>query len=299
MIPQLVHHKAALDGSGLPPNALAAVRACLEAGAEWIEVDICALQQDDFLLVHTHDLAAETDRQGEVNDTTPAQARTLRLRQGSEVSLHAPALLSEVVDLLAAYGGQTRLQLDWKDHAPYASAEPLARLARLISPLGSRMLVSSMADWQLRRLAEAAPQLELGFDIHLYMDYIPEGQVPEPGAYPRNLGVYGYRDDHPLSSQCWGSTADYLAERCKELLLQVPGASTYYLNHVFIARCLADGFDWAQALHARGRRLDAWTLDADNPQAVANARRLANLGCDQITSNTPLAMAALLKEQER
>lgn len=292
----IIHHKAALDDIGCPPNSLAAVAACLEAGAEWIEVDICALESGDFLLVHTHDLSAETSGRGRVDAYSPAQTRALRLVHNRRVSEHPPALLSEVVSLLLERGGPTRLQLDWKDHAPYHSSEPLERLARLITPLGERALVSSMADWQLRALARVAPHIALGFDIHLHIDYDPSGSAPEPDVFPRGTGAYGYRDDHPLASGRWGTPADYLAQRCDELMRLVPRAQVFYCRHTFLARSLADGYDWAAALHAHGIKLDAWTLDADNAEALANARLLAAHGCDLFTSNTPLALGRFLEE---
>jgi glycerophosphoryl diester phosphodiesterase len=293
-LPQIVHHKAALDGSSNPPNSLAAVRECLEAGAAWIEVDIIALAEDDYLLVHTPQLEAETNGRGAVGQCSVPDAHRLRLAHHGQVTGHPVALLSEVVGLLVANPGETRLQLDFKDHTPYVSPEPLQRLIEIIRALGKRVLVSSMADWQLRSLAHLAPWLKLGFDIHLHIDCDPPGSKPDPEDFPRSTGAYGYRDDHPLASRRWGTPAAYLAERCAEILALAPMAGTFYCRHSFLVRGLQDGFDWAQALHQTGRRLDAWTLDADDPQAVANARLLADAGCDQITTNTPRALAELL-----
>lgn len=82
------------------------------------------------------------------------------------------------------------------------------------------------------------------------------------------------------------------------MMFLVPSASTFYCRHSFLVRGLQEGFSWAQALHQAGRRLDAWTLDADQPQAVTNARILADAGCDRFTSNTPLALAAQLNSRE-
>ncbi|MHB1354566.1 MAG: glycerophosphodiester phosphodiesterase [Anaerolineae bacterium] len=295
---QIVHHKAALDDSLNPPNSLAAIRECLEAGASWIEVDVTALAEDDYLLVHDSNLEAETNGIGAVGMCNVQAARNLRLLHRDLVTEHPAALLSEVVALLTSIPGNTRLQLDFKNHAPFSSAEPLQRLVEIIRPLGTRALVSSMADWQLRQLAQLAPWLELGFDIHLHIDCGPPRTTPEPDALPRHKGAYGYRDDHPLASRCWGSPAAYLAERCDEMLNLVPSASTFYCRHSFLVRGLQQGFSWAQALHQAGKRLDAWTLDADHEQSVVNARILADAGCDQFTSNTPLALAALLNSTE-
>jgi glycerophosphoryl diester phosphodiesterase len=290
----IVHHKAAMDNSPYPPNSLAAIRECLEAGAAWIEVDITALAEGDYLLVHSPELEIETNDQGAVGLCSVQAAHKLKLVHNGRVTNHPVALLSEVVALLLHLPSSTRLQRDCKNHTPFTSLEPLQRLVEILRPLGARALVSSMADWQLRQLARLAPWLELGFDIHLHIDCDPPGQLPEPDALPRRMGAYGYRDDHPLASQRWGPPAAYLAERCAEMLLLVPSASTFYCNHSFLVRGLQQGFSWAQGLHQVGRRLDAWTLDADQPQAVANARLLADAGCDQITSNTPQVLVALL-----
>ena len=164
----------------------------------------------------------------------------------------------------------------------------------LIRPLGDRVLVSTTADWQLRRLRALAPGLDLGLDIHFYLDWHPAGATVDPRSYPRRLGAYGYRDDHPLASERHGATARYLADRCGMLMGLVPGVSTFYVNHRFLARSLDDGFDWAEALRQRGIKLDAWTLDADNPVAVENVGRLLAAGVDQVTTNTPTVLAALL-----
>jgi glycerophosphoryl diester phosphodiesterase len=295
---QIVHHKAALDGSLYPPNSLTAIRACLEANATWIEVDITALAVDDFLLVHNSDLEAETDGRGAVGLCSVQAARKLKLVYNGQPTGQPVALLSDVVALVTDFPGATRLQLDFKNHTPFANSEPLLRLVEIIRPLGARVLVSSMADWQLRQLAHLAPGLELGFDIHLHIDCDPPGQLPEPDSLPRYTGAYGYRDDHPLAAQRWGPTVAYLAERCTEMLRLVPTASTFYCRHSFLIRSLQEGFSWAQTLHQAGKRLDAWTLDADQSQAVENARILAHTGCDQITSNTPLALAALINSRE-
>jgi len=74
----------------------------------------------------------------------------------------------------------------------------------------------------------------------------------------------------------------------------VPGISTFYIDHKLIAQSLADGFNWAEALHTRGVKLDAWTLDLGNPVADANARRLLEAGVDQFTTNTPIALTTWL-----
>src|SRR5579859_1516706 len=162
--PVIVHHMAALE-PGYVPNSLKAVRACLENNAAVIEIDVTALATDDFLLVHDPYLESETNGFGPVQALMPAKARQLHYKQRGQVTGEPVALLQDVVKLFLDASGTTRLQIDWKDVIPFPNAEPYERLIRLIKPLGERVIVSTGADWQLRRLRRLAPWLDLGFDI--------------------------------------------------------------------------------------------------------------------------------------
>ncbi|MBP8973995.1 MAG: hypothetical protein KBH93_08970, partial [Anaerolineae bacterium] len=297
--PLIVHHMAALDGGHFPPNSLEGVRASLEGGADFIEVDVTALADEDYLLVHDPVLESETTGSGPVAHCTARQARELRCKvNGAATDFRVPTL-GEIVALLAEHPARTRLQLDFKNVIPFADDEPLIRLARLIEPLGERVIVSSEADWQLRRLRRLAPWLELGFDIHFYIGWPDPAHPRNPAELPHEVGAYGYYDDHPLASRRVWPAADYLADRCAALMTLLPGASTLYINQHFLVQSLEDGFDWAAALHEAGLKCDAWTLDYGDPVAEANARRLLAAGVDQFTTNTPLALRALLSAPSR
>jgi len=291
---QIVHHMAALDGFPNPPNSLASVEACLEADAAVIEVDITPLGGDDFLLVHDPDLESETTGSGRVGECVPEQAKNFKLKYRGEATEHPPALLSEVVAAFLAQGRQTRLQLDYKSVLPSTSDEPLRRVTRLIEPLGDRVIISSGADWHLRKLRRLASWLDLGFDIGFYLDWRDPSWIVDPRSPPYLLGAYGYYDDHVLAKMALLPHAMYLEERCEILLGQLPDTSTWYVSHHVIARGLDDGFNMAAWLHDHGVRLDAWTLDTDKPAAVTNAPRLRDAGVDLFTTNTPAGMASLL-----
>ena len=286
---------AALDGQAAPPNSLEAIEACLEAKAPIVEIDACALANDDYLLVHDDVLEPETTGSGPVSACSAAQARQLSIRANGAATPYQVPLLSDVVRLFRQYGGSSRLQIDYKNVIPFPNDEPLRRLIDLIEPLGERVIVSSIADWQLRKLHALAPALALGFDIQFYLDWRPTHESPDPRAYPRHLGVYGYWDDHPLATQRIWSTAEYLADRCGMLSGLVPGCHTFYVQHHLLVQSLDDGFNWAAALHQIGVQLDAWTLDAGDALAEANAQRLLAAGVDQFTTNTPLALGKRLQ----
>lgn len=289
----IVHHMAALDESPFPPNSLEAVRACLEAGAAFIEIDVMPLRAEDYLLVHDPVLENETTGSGPVDSITTDDAANLFIKHRGAAAPYRPALLSQIVALMLDYGGNARLQIDYKAVLPRADDEPLRRLVRLIEPLGQRVLVSSGADWHLRRLRRLAPWLDLGFDIGFYLDYRP--QPADPRMPPFRLGAYGYHDDHVLAARELLPAADYLAERCELLRLALPDASTWYVNHHLINRCMDDGFNMAEWLFERGITLDAWTLDVGKDGIAARAPRLRDAGVSQFTTNTPRALMALLK----
>jgi glycerophosphoryl diester phosphodiesterase len=288
----IVHHMAANDGRAPVPNSLAAVEACLDLDASWIEIDATALADSDYLLVHDPDLESETTGFGPVAACSAEHAASLRFRvRGKETTVSVPRL-SQVVELMARRGGSTRLQVDFKNFAPFPTDEPLQRLTRILEPLGERALVSTNADWQLRRLRAVVPRLELGFDIHFYLE--SRATPPSGDSHPRLLGAYGYYDDHPIARRQVWPVAEYLADRCAALVGLVPGVTTFYVNHHFLCRSLDDGFNWAKALHRSSIKLDAWTLNADDGTAVSNVHRLFQAGVDQFTTNTPRELAAIL-----
>jgi len=292
---QIVHHMAALDQTQNPPNSLAAVQASLQAQAAIIEVDITPLSANDFLLVHDPILESETNGVGKVKECTPEQSQSYRLKNHDTITDYPPALLSEVVAAFLASSSTTRLQLDYKDVYPSTNDEPLHRLISLIQPLDKRVIVSTGSDWHLRKLQQLAPWLDVGFDIGFYLDWRDPSWQEDPQNPPYQRGAYGYHDDHILAHAKILPAADYLAERCEELLCLVPTARVWYVSHYLLTQALNDGFNMAQWLHEHQVKLDAWTLDVDKPVALANAIGLRDAGVDLFTTNTPNAMAAHLK----
>ena len=286
-MPTVIHHKAALDGSPLPPNSLAAIEACLDARAAWIEIDVLALASDDYLLAHDADLSPDTSGSGPVASCSASAARELRIK-GTQ---HPVPLLSDVVALFLQHQLQhplpSRLQIDFKNTTPFPNDEPLLRLQHIIAPIAERVVVSSVADWQLRRIRRLAPALPLGFDIQAHLDL----GMPEPARFPVRLGAYGYLDDHPLAHQRIWSTAQYLEDRFQSLVNLVPGVTTFYVRHTLLKHALDDGFDAAAFLHEHGVQLAAWTLDADNVEAERSLPALVAAGIDLFTSNTPRTLA--------
>jgi glycerophosphoryl diester phosphodiesterase len=291
--PALVCHKGLMDDHAFPPNSLEAIAHGLRAGVPHVEIDVVALANDDYLLVHDWTLEGETTGSGPTDACTLAQARNLRIRHdGRETHFRVP-VLSDLIALFAQHDGNTHLQIDFKNLIPFPTPEPLLRLLRIIEPLDERVLVSSGADWQLRQLRRMAPWLKIGLEVQLHLDW-DDSTDRDPRVPPHKRGAYGYYDDSLIATQRIWSAADYLWDRCQTLIGLVPRISTFYMNHQLLARSLDDGFNWAEALHRAGIKLDAWTMDVTDPVAMANLPHLVAAGVDQITTNTPLALTQAL-----
>lgn len=271
-----------------PHNSLEGVEEALRGGAGVVEVDILALADGAFLVTHETHLgrAIAGDPDVQVAQLTSEEARRLRFREAPG----RPPLLDELVDLVLAIGGPARLHLDLKDwHA--LSPAAVSYLADQVSRLNGRAVVGSAADWNLQGIAAATPQLLLGYDPMLRLDWRDKVRTD---AVPSYLGRHGYLDDDPLARVEGLSAADYLRLRFTALSCLVPRLSEFYVRWQVLLRAADQGFDLVDFLHARNLRVDTWTLDQPDEATLAIARRLLALGVDQITTNAPLAFAEAL-----
>jgi len=304
--PVLLVHHAANRGYVHPPSSLRGLRACLEAGARVVEVDIIPLAGGDFALLHDERLDESTNGSGLVSALTADQVRRLRHTWQGTLTDEPVGLLSQAIPLLQSHAAPSlqELQLDFKPGAPPADAV-LRDLLRAVEPVKERVRVTCGEDWVLRRLRALDPDLPLGFDPLLYLEIDADPAVsPEetPDPLPFRVGAYGYRDDHPLALRVWGTPADYLAARAETLGVLPPPGGVWYIHASLLARVLDDGadevhpFDWIAYLHARSIQVDVWTLDAGWPGHVELARRLIAAGVDRITTNDAPRLSRALND---
>jgi glycerophosphoryl diester phosphodiesterase len=271
---RLKAHKCHLDG-GPPGNSRAALHACLDAGVDAMEVDVCALADGEFLVAHGPDLAHETTGRGLCGLLDASATRGLRLVAQGRVTEHPVPLLRE---LLAELGGSSpgRLQLDLKDERMPATT--LDALARQIEGCADRLIVGGGCAASLRGLRERLPDLALGFVPLLLFD-LRQGEYAGPFVPARV---------DPAS----------LEEAFGRLGREAPAAGVWYLRAALVARLADDGFDAIGWLGGRGVEVDAWTIDVQpgpgkRQWSVDLLRRVAGLGAAQVTTNTPLAWLAL------
>ncbi len=287
----LIHHAANCHHKA-PPGSLSALKACLEAGAAVIEIDVIPLADGSFALLHDQYLEEETSGEGRAPGMARGQIENLTYKVKGEITGEKVGFLEDAIDLLKAHPETNCLQLDLKPFTPLTRAV-LRGFLDLLAPVKDRIQVTSVADWAVRSLARFAPDLALGFDPLLYLDLESEDPRP-PEVPPFRVGAYGLRDDHPLSAYEWGPLGDYFAARAGALLVQAPEGCDWYIRAELLKMAFDAGFDWINFLHQNGSRVDGWTIDVTHPGQIELARFLVEHGVDKLTTDTPSRLAEQL-----
>lgn len=286
----LLKYHRLLSGTGAhPPNSLSALREVLDGGAEVIEFDVTGIA-GDYLFIHDDTLDRETTGSGPAQSLTPAGVKALRLRGWDE----PPALLSEAAAILRGHRRPVKVQIDFKDREPL-SAEDGRRFLRAIEPLRANtalnVVVGCLGDWNLRALRRLDPSLRVGLDFLLYLD----AAVPEFPRLPLRENVFGYLDDHPLGYRRGVGVRDYLIDRIESLCRLIPDPVEVYLRLEFIAQALGDGVNPVEVVRGvlGDILVDGWTLNVDHPQSPEMLRLLLHVGVGQVTTDTPVQLAAM------
>jgi glycerophosphoryl diester phosphodiesterase len=272
----LTAHKALLSGKH-HGNTIGGVAECAAAGVPRFEIDIHSIDDADYVVFHERRLEKETTAEGPIGRATVGQIKACRFLHDKH---DRPPLLSEVVD--AVVSSNTQVQLDLKDWRPMPEAR-IRTLLNAVAPIHDRVIVSTGQDWNLVRLHRADPELALGFDPGHYLDH---GIEEQPMFLPRNIGAYGYRDDHPMAVGKTEDVRDYLHDRWTLLGLQAPWAKEFFLSYVLILQMLDDGFDVVAWLHEHSIAVTAWTPDYRNAKSLDVLDKLMAAGVDRITTNT-------------
>ena len=261
-------------------NSPLAIAECASERVLRTEIDVRAVRDRDFVVLHDDRFDRVTDATGLVRDATAVEATRARFKDGSH-----PLLFSEAIELIAAHEYPRHIELDLKDLAPYTRLQAEA-IARAVQPIKERGHFSCPADWNLRRLLAVDPTLLVSLNPHCYIDTELDDDVRLPS------GAYGYRDAHPLARQRVSTTADYLRDRFGGIMRLVPGVLEAHLRVEMFERILDDGVaDVAEIFHSLGIKVDVWTLDAGTPGWRERLARIAAAGVDIVTTNTARELA--------
>lgn len=291
---QIIHH-AAHGSHNEPPGSLAALERCLASGAAFVEIDVLPLADGSYALLHDRDLGEETSGAGDAVRSTRDEVGKLTYKSDGDISNERIGFLEGAITLLQSYPRTQRLQLDLKPYLPL-TGPVLKDFIALLKPVLDRVQVTTVADWVVRGLSQAIPELSLGFDPLLYLDLVEDDPRPE-GVPPFRIGAYGLLDDHPLAAYRWGSLGEYFAARAEGLWTQAQPAREWFIRAEVLEMAHQAGFDWTGFLHERGCTVDAWTIDVDQPELVQTAQYLVEQGVDDLTTDTPDRLASVLPAQ--
>jgi glycerophosphoryl diester phosphodiesterase len=222
-------------GSALgPENSILALRRSIEAGADYVEIDVQLTSDGHVVLMHDRDLRRTTGDPRNVNDVTLAEIKQLRLRTADGASNESVPTLDE---FLSACDARIRLNIELKETA----GQPGLALA-VVRVLGSHPFrgagVSCFHLPPLEQIRHAETRIPVGMILSVVQG--------DPARLP----------------------VDFLS-----------------LNARIVRAILV------RRAHQRNLEVHAWTVnDRDT------ARRLMELGCDNLITSDPKLMRQVVDE---
>ena len=168
---------------------------------------------------------------------------------------------------LLAQGGlhaDALLQLDYKQDWQVLDPAAVASFKASVGPVARHMILSSGDAESVRLLTEGVGGLRIGYD------------PCHDGAIDRlrqSLDFAGFVRDAVAAS---------------------PRAEMIYLYFGLVLEADRLGFDIVQAFHAEGRRIDAYTIQRADAESKPKVARLLELKVDQITTDDPEGLLALM-----
>ena len=232
-----------------------------------VEVDLVVHADRGYAVLHDLSVERETTGSGKVAELTAAQLRSFYLRDEDGKPLDQPVMLLEDLAALLAKSGahaDALLQLDYKEDAKVLDERAIRTFKDSVGPVARHMILSSGDAEAVRVLSESVDGLRIGYD------------PCHDGALER-LAV---------SRDFSGFVADAVAAS--------PKAEMIYLAYPLVLEADRQGFDLIAAFHQHGRRVDSYTIKAANADSRAAVERLLALKVDQITTDDPEGLAALV-----
>lgn len=232
-----------------------------------MEIDLQRYGGDGFVVLHDEDLHPATTGKGPLISATREDFAHLRLRDGDGNRTAHPILLIEDLAALirdAGYSPDAMLQLDLKAPSSSIGEGDIAAFAKVITPVARSVILSAGDAEAVERLSQAVPDMPIGYD------------PCHNGAGER------LRENRDFA----GFVACAIAAS--------PRAEMIYLAHELILFADAEGFDLIGAFQAHGLEVDAYTIRAATKEILPKVMRLLALRVDQITTDDPVGLEALV-----
>jgi glycerophosphoryl diester phosphodiesterase len=232
-----------------------------------VEVDLVIHADHGCAVLHNLELDKETTGTGLVRETSAEVLRSLHLRDnGGTILPDKVLLLEDLCALLIEQPPQdgALLQLDFKEELAALDERSIANFASSVGPMADAFILSGGDIGAIRALSAAVPALKTGYDP----------------CYGESLARL----------QATGDFASFIAEA----LVDAPQADMIYLAFDLVLAAQDAGFDIVAPIHAAGKRIDAWTIRQVTPASIEQVERLLALKVDQITTDDPEGLHAVL-----
>lgn len=232
-----------------------------------VEVDLVIHRDRGYAVLHDLSVERETTGTGVVAELSAAALRQFYLRDNDGTPLPEQVMLLEDLCGLLAAGGlhpDALLQLDYKEDAAALDARAIASFTASVAPVARHMILSAGDAEAVALLSAGVTGLRIGYD------------------------------------PCHGGALEQLAQTrdfagfVRGALDASPAAEMIYLHYRVVIEAAAHGFDIVAAFHQAGKRIDAYTINEPNAQSLPDIQRLLALKVDQITTDDPEGLAALV-----
>lgn len=232
-----------------------------------VEVDLVVTGDKGMAVLHDLTLDRETTGHGPVAATSDATIRELQLRGNDGSPIADRVMLLDDLCRLMADGKvhpDALLQLDYKEDETVLDARALDNFARATTPVTRNMIVSSGSARAVAMLTGAVPGMRSGFD--------PSDETRFKAALAGGK-LQGFVD---------------------QAVAALDGTDLIYLYWEIVTGAADAGFDIVDAFHKHGKRIDAWTIREASAAMKPVVARLLELRVDQITTDDPEGLVALM-----
>jgi glycerophosphoryl diester phosphodiesterase len=232
-----------------------------------VEVDLVVHADRGYAVLHDLSVERETTGNGKVADLSAAELRSFSLRGNDGAPLAERVMLLEDLCALLAKGGlhsDALLQLDYKEDWKVLDPVAIASFGDSVAPVARHMILSSGDAESVRLLTEGVEGLRVGYD-----------------------------PCHDGALDLLMQTRDF-AGFVRDAVAASPRADMIYLAYPLVLEADRLGFDIVAAFHAEGRRIDAYTIQRADAESRPRVARLLELRVDQITTDDPEGLVALV-----
>ncbi len=147
-----------------PENSLGAFRAAMEAGADYVELDVQRARDGGIVVVHDGDLMRMAGDPRRIRDLTVAELRAIELRRkgGTEPTGQSVPTLEQVIDLVR---GRMRINVELKYNVPDPALAPAVIDLLRAKDFLDQVVITSLDYAALRQVEGIDPAIDTGLIV--------------------------------------------------------------------------------------------------------------------------------------